>query len=97
MNEFYLPSGSKKGTTGAGNCYGIVVKKEGDAVTLAHEIGHSLGLCDIYVSNDEAENNLLPADVKSVKFEMVRRAILPWYTLSRPPVGKSGGGPSRPH
>ena len=51
--------------------------RKGEALTLAHEVGHSLGLSDIYVSNDESETNVLPADLLSVRSDMVRREFVP--------------------
>jgi hypothetical protein len=35
------------------NAYGIIVKDSANAKTLAHEIGHACGWCDIYTYRDE--------------------------------------------
>ena len=76
VNEFYGISGNPMGTRGCSNGFGLVVKKTGDAITLAHEIGHSLGLFDIYISNDESDEGISSADALSVETDFVQQAFL---------------------
>ena len=71
VNKFVMPDGTKP-PLAANSEKGIVISAQAKASTLAHEIGHAFGLCDIYASNREKDTSIPSAEEQHVYQEFVR-------------------------
>ena len=76
--------------SGVNTPYGMVLDATADEITLAHEVGHALGMSDIYISNEMFTNEIVTLK-KIMPNEKIKASYALWDWNSGC-IGKGDGG-----